>query len=184
MRLALVLALALAALMSWTAPATAQINGPHVFLGFTSATFQGDQGVLTYHGACAAEFPNSRMCTSIEILQTPESPTGLSGTAWVQPTFQPTGTTSAVDASGVSTSSQSGTCAGWRTNTGYGLIVDSDGRFQAGTTPTLCSDFRSIACCGPPIQVSEGDLNQDGVVNLVDDTIMRRMLAGLPVYLP
>ena len=27
---------------------------------------------------------------------------------------------------------------------------------------------------------SEGDLNQDGVVNLVDNVILRRMLAGLP----
>ena len=35
-----------------------------------------------------------------------------------------------------------------------------------------------VACCGPPIQASEGDLNQDGVVNLVDDTIMRPDAGG------
>ena len=30
---------------------------------------------------------------------------------------------------------------------------------------------------------SQGDLNSEGVVNVVDEAIFRRMLAGLPVWL-
>ena len=83
------LVITLAVALLWPATSFAQINVPHVFLGFTAAMFDGDQGVLTYHQACAAEFTNSRMCASKEILQSPTTPSGLSGTAWVQPTFSP-----------------------------------------------------------------------------------------------
>ena len=34
-------------------------------VGFTSATFDGSQGVLGFTLACQAEFPGSRMCTSV-----------------------------------------------------------------------------------------------------------------------
>ncbi len=159
----------------------AQINVPHVFLGFTTATFDGGQGIFTYHAACAAEFPNSRMCTSQEILTSPTTPTGLAGDAWVQPSFVP-GVQSA-DACGVeSSSSVFFTCRGWSFSaSGSGLTVDASGRF-GGVGVAICDVARSISCCGPPISVSQGDLNQDGVVNLVDEVILRRMLAGLPVF--
>ena len=65
------LVITLVAALLWPATSFAQINVPHVFLGFTAATFDGAQGIFTYQGACAAEFPNSRMCTSVEILQSP-----------------------------------------------------------------------------------------------------------------
>ena len=42
----------------------------------------------------------------------------------------------------------------------------------------------NIACCGPPVEVSEGDLKGDGIVNIVDEAIFRRLLAGLSVWLP
>ncbi len=39
-------------------------------MGFTTATFQGGEGILGFTKACQAEFPETRMCTSVEVMQT------------------------------------------------------------------------------------------------------------------
>ena len=40
---------------------------------------------------CQAEFPESRMCTSAEVLETVTVPVSLAGEAWVRPSFRPVG---------------------------------------------------------------------------------------------
>ena len=68
-------------------------------VGFTSTTHTGDEGVLRFTLACQAEFAGSRMCSSQEVLDTTDVPSGLGGYAWVRTTFQPTGSLK-LDASG------------------------------------------------------------------------------------
>lgn len=70
-----------------TSTASTQINTESVLVGFTSATFQGDTGYLGFTTACEAEFPNTRMCASEEVIGTRRIPEGLAGTAWVRPVF-------------------------------------------------------------------------------------------------
>lgn len=43
-------------------------------VGFSSASYDGYQGILTYTLACQADFPDSRMCTSAEIMQSTNIP--------------------------------------------------------------------------------------------------------------
>jgi hypothetical protein len=54
-------------------------------VGFTSASFVGDQGVWGFLVHCQAEFPNSRMCYGQEVVDTVAISAGLTGDAWVRP---------------------------------------------------------------------------------------------------
>ncbi len=57
-------------------------------VGFTEATYQGDATLFGLTGACKVDFPASRMCSSVEILETsdPDAAVGLvDRVAWVRP---------------------------------------------------------------------------------------------------
>ena len=54
-------------------------------VGFTSTAHLGNEGVLAFTLACQADFADSRMCTSVEVMQTVNVPSGLSSDAWVRP---------------------------------------------------------------------------------------------------
>jgi hypothetical protein len=110
-------------------------------VGSTSATFTGIRGVLTYTLACQDEFPASRMCNSVEVLETVSVPDNLAAFAWVRPSFQPL--PSFTDASGVTRGNADAfSCRGWR-GSGSGLAVETNGSFL-----TLGCDIpRAIACC-------------------------------------
>jgi hypothetical protein len=113
-----------------------------VLVGFTSTTHLGDTGVLGFTQACQAEFSDSRMCTSVEVMETVDVPGGLSGDAWVRP-VNLTGRDSfgfGFDASGVSGRS----CDGWNNqSTVLGLSVSGSGQFGVGQ----CSTPLAVACC-------------------------------------
>jgi hypothetical protein len=126
-------------------------------VGFTSAAFTADVGVFGFTLACQAELSGSRMCTSKEVVETTDIPSGLTGTAWVRPSFAPVGWGSAsvlalLDASGVPGVIGGGadgplSCTGWsQASTTSGLTVDSDGRFKASP---CSSGVHSVACCAP-----------------------------------
>lgn len=83
-------------------------------VGFTSATFVGDEGVLGFTLACQAQFAGSRMCSSAEVMNTVDVPAGLSSLAWVRPSFVSISGTQALDASGIYDSGDDLTCRGWR----------------------------------------------------------------------
>ena len=56
-------------------------------VGFTAATFTGDQGVFGFTAACQLEFSGSRMCLVNEAITTTTIPTFGVGTenAWIEP---------------------------------------------------------------------------------------------------
>ncbi len=113
-----------------------------VLVGFTSTTHLGDTGVLGFTQACQAEFSNSRMCTSVEVMETVNVPAGLGGTAWVQPVvLGASGTSVGTDVSGI----RGETCGGWSSNNtiGAGLTVSGSGQFGIGG----CGTQKPVACC-------------------------------------
>lgn len=118
--------------------AHAQTN-PYQLVGFTSATFTGDTGVLGFTQSCQAQFgAAARMCTSLEVSQTVVVPSGLSGDAWVLPRAD------------VASATENESCNGWSAQSGAqgsitGLAVDASGGFPGGR----CDIARSVSCCAP-----------------------------------
>jgi hypothetical protein len=124
------------------------------YVGVTSGTFDGAQGIIIFNHACHADHPGSRMCTSEEFIETLNSPiAGSSGErAWIRPEFKPVaygGTSSratVVDASGIGTDSGGFTCQAWADPSYYGLTVElAVGSFQLRS----CEEVRKVACCIP-----------------------------------
>ena len=126
-----------------------------VLVGFTSTTHLGDTGVLGFTQACNAEFSDSRMCTSVEVMETVDVPGGLSGNAWVRPValFADSSSSEATDASGQFSSS----CSGWSNTFGSGLSVSGSGQFGGRDCEPFFSDedcpspegcaVQKVACC-------------------------------------
>ena len=137
------------------APASADeaARTTHELVGFTTATFTCDQGVLGFTLACQAEFgSDTRMCNSVEVMRTVNVPAGLSGTAWVRPVLTGIGA-AAVDASGEPHNPIHLTCRGWSNSFFAGLSVDANGKFL-----TLVGiSTLSVSCCGP---IPEADRSQ------------------------
>ena len=154
-------------------------TGRFQLVGFTTTTHLGNTGVLGFTAACQAEFPESRMCSSQEILSTTVLPSSLSGKAWVQPTILPGDVNNVIDASGVRSNVFGISCDGWSTIGFTGLTVDGGGSFNSSLA--ACVIPRSVSCCAVVPDLSEGDVNGDGFVNVVDVVVIRRFLAGLPV---
>jgi hypothetical protein len=134
------------------------------FVGFTTDTFNGGQGVVTYANACRQDYPGSWMCTSEEFLNTRVYPSA-SGSGWIRPTPVPmaaaAGSGIAVgkefvgvqDASGVIAHRGFGfagiSCRGWSDGTANnefkGLNVNAQGKYDASN----CDSVRAVACCAP-----------------------------------
>ena len=66
-------------------------------VGASTEEVTGDVGVFGMTLACQADFPVSRMCTSEEVMNTVTVPLGQSDSAWVRPSFQPTGASPAMN---------------------------------------------------------------------------------------
>lgn len=47
---------------------------PFQLVRFTRATFTGGEGVINFTRWCQAEFPGSRMCSSVEVMETTDVP--------------------------------------------------------------------------------------------------------------
>jgi hypothetical protein len=110
--------------------------------GFTSARYTGDfNGIFNTTAACQAKFgPDTRMCTSNDVMNTLNIPGGMSGEAWVRP-VSVDGT---VDASGIS--SVSGlNCTLWNSSSGSasGLVTNGNGWFWV----RACDSHLAVACC-------------------------------------
>jgi hypothetical protein len=130
-------------LLLFATAATAQ------YVGVTTETFDGGQGVITYNRACHAAHPGSRMCTSQEIMSTVNPPVaGSPGeVAWVRPVYQPTSTTYLIDVSGQLYIS---TCEGWSEapNSNNGFVVQLDtGSFYSQLMQ--CNIPNKVTCCIP-----------------------------------
>ncbi len=130
--------------------ASGDCPAPFQLVGFTAATFTGGQGVLGFSRACQVEFLGSRMCTSTEVMETTTIPSGLTGEAWVRPSFSPVASgvdRTALDASGVSNDFQLFSCRGWNASdvSSFGLGVNATGGFRLLT----CITPQAVACCAP-----------------------------------
>lgn len=129
-------------------------------VGFTTATTEGDAGVLGMTGLCQAEYPGSRMCNTVEIAETRVVPSsGLAGTAWVRPVFNGGGFEAVV---GVKNEELA--CRGWSDDTGKGILVDATGAFTQGTIPEGCSNLHAVSCCACTSSVIGGD-GSDGALS-------------------
>ena len=128
-----------------------EIKFHHV--GVTSTTSTGGVGIGALNNACDATFPGSRMCTTVEIMETTPFPAGVQRGAWVRPLI--IGLDSQrqlLDASGFhefpTIVGEGLSCRGWQSSSaqhGGMEVVGSTGLFTA----TSCSDSRPAACCAP-----------------------------------
>jgi len=139
----------LSLIAAFATSAGAQTVKQFQLVGFTEAALSADIGVIGFTEACQAEFGASRMCSSVEVMQTVDMPV-LSGstTAWVVPVAQPGSSSGGVvvDASGVEGQQGYGlSCKGWSSphTASHGLIVDGKGRFDE----VSCSQTKRVACC-------------------------------------
>ena len=135
-------------------PASGQQVKEFQIVGFTTATTDGDVGVLGLSALCAAEFEASRVCSSLEAIRTAELPTIASvDWAWITASLQPAvpgstaapGQTIGTDASGVTRDPNTFSCRGWKTAIGadFGLGISPSGKFDELT----CDIARPVACC-------------------------------------
>jgi len=118
------------------------------FVGFSTDTFDGSQGVITYTRACQQDFPDSRMCTTEEFLNTTDYPeVESSGFGWIRPVVAAAYVATAsniVDVSGFSADVLASSCNGWRTTSAHGLYIDGKGRISNET----CEAIMPVSCCG------------------------------------
>ena len=119
-------------------------------VGYTLAQVPGDVTRLGLNRACQAEFPESRLCSSVEIMETVSTGAAIgliNGPAWVRAVPRTmTGYPSIVGASGaVRSGSFSINCGQWSSvEQGlFGLTVNESGAFRFDT----CSAPRDVACC-------------------------------------
>ncbi len=141
------------ALGGWAAPAAAQVcTKQFQLVGFSSSTLNGNAGVFAMTKACQEDFPESRMCTSEEVMNTVTIPSITAQNAWVRPAIRSIGTGGVAvlaDASGRDSGIQAGsdpsdlTCRGWTDNGFQGLTVTTSGGF----VPQVCTARRPVACC-------------------------------------
>jgi len=130
-----------------------------VWVGNTTAEgFSGADGIVSRNIHCHASFPGSRMCTSVEVAETPNPP-NVTFRAWVRPVFAPhvmLPNTENIDRSvmdeilGVVVPTGSLNCSGWGHggSTQTGLIV-SPGYLGSTISTFACDAFFAVACCAP-----------------------------------
>jgi len=114
-------------------------------VGFTFQDYDGDLGgVFGATQKCQLDFADSRMCTTLEVLDTVKIPVALAGEAWVRLIAASSGR----DISGVNVGSSH--CALWTSLTTQGgnlsgLAVTVEGELVVRD----CALRSSIACCAP-----------------------------------
>jgi len=117
------------------------------FVGFSSTQLNGGAGLFGMSVACQADFgPDSRMATSLEIVESTSQPTLAPSYAWVRPanvTAVPVGNTYVlIDYSGAA-SSTGLNCNAWSTGGGNtGLTVLPNGGFRSRP----CDQIYPAAC--------------------------------------
>jgi hypothetical protein len=137
-RVLLVAALVLSSLVITGAQSKSPLSG---FLGFSSGTINGGQGMLQMHGVCQLEFGSSaRLCTSKEFWLSPNATAPATVSAWLHPIPFSSGGS---DFSGGTPES----CNGWRDGTSNlnGLVVNTAGKPDI----SRCDLQSCVACCVP-----------------------------------
>jgi len=124
------------------------------FVGYSSATTTGVVGIQQMHATCQADFPQSRMCSSQEILDSPSLPPAPGPPpyerAWIAPSIRgavagPDGAR-VVDASGLEANADAVSCDAWRSFT-HGLTYTPNGGTANSISTLSCSTAVPVACC-------------------------------------
>jgi len=119
------------------------------FQGFSSGTSTGGVGLITLGNLCSSSFTGSHVCSTQEFSTSSYSgASGLSGSAWIQPTVLPTAVSYLVTevVTGLNTRPEYFTCEGWAESSSVndkGLTVSAEGKF----TIQACSLSLAVACC-------------------------------------
>jgi hypothetical protein len=122
------------------------------FVGFSTASTTGNLGITGMHELCQADYTDSRMCSSQEILDStrlPPAGTLVPSYSWIAPSIrgglfdgvQPL----AIDASGESNGPGDLSCNAW-TNTGASGLAYSP-RSYISIRSYSCSLSMPVACC-------------------------------------
>ena len=114
-------------------------------VGFTSGTYTGGLGLLEFARLCQQEFPGSRMCTTKEVADSANIPTGIpTGNAWVRPLILRGDLVYDLTTGFSTTQSANMTCRFWTDNATYnGMVVSHTGGFGS----IGCDINNHIACC-------------------------------------
>ena len=129
-------------------PATAQTTKQFQLVGFTTNTVPADSGYIGMTKACQLEFEASRMCTTLEVIETVAIP-GLPAneSAWVRPISLGFEGLNLFEVSGaaIDTINQM-TCDGWgptSNTTPTGLAITDKGI----VAKVSCTVPKPVACC-------------------------------------
>jgi hypothetical protein len=148
--------------LSWNVQGPAGPAGPPGAPGSGAPNFQlvgisvrplpGGAGIGELNRTCSERFPGSRMCTTLEVMNTPDPPLPLFTVGWVRPVFvgfDDAG--NAIDASGRQGHPEEQlTCnvwAGGPGSTGTVVLGTSNANAYLGLQP--CDVAHSTACCAP-----------------------------------
>jgi len=177
---ALPICFSVVAVLGLASVASAQTVKAFQMVGFTSANLDGGKGVAVLSRECQLDFAASRMCTSIEVMNSVVIPEGTSE-AWVRPVYSPfsagIGERRVLDATGHMDSGDGAlSCEGWSRNSSgiNGLTVDGSGVFRSRP----CNSGRRVACCAlipvpePPTSMLRG--------GAVASLAAARLLVGRP----
>ncbi len=155
-------------------PVNAQAPAPFQFVGFSSNTFNGGQGVLTYRNACQVDFgAQARMCKTNEFLDsvTPPSPAPGPLVGWIRPTRVDVLATYGFDSESLlrgdngNEPASNFNCKAWSDGgSNFGLTADHLGKITQAT----CTQVLPIVCCKPiPVpEPSASLLNGSGIAAL------------------
>jgi len=113
-------------------------SGLFKFVGFSTGTINGGQGMLQMHALCQVDYGSTaRMSTSKEFWLSPNATAPTTAPAWLHPS----------DPTNHDFSSPNASCTGWTNGTSdqNGLVVDTAGK------PGLsrCDFQRPVACAAP-----------------------------------
>ncbi len=131
-------------------------------VGISSAEVKGNEGVLELNTACSAEFPGSRMCTTVEIMHS-DGQLPRRSIAWVNPVpetpqvvVMPDGTLKTILSEKVlgTVAHVNGNFVGSISCRGFsnhgtattGIGITDDGAFVRSLD---CNVARPVSCCGP-----------------------------------
>ena len=125
-------------------------SGNMELVGFTTATTTPNVGLFALTQLCQAEYLDSRMCTTEEVMKTVNIPVLPDDTvAWIQPIIVSQYNEVVRDISGIGlrTGSSYLSCAGWSVSYlgDYSLNISNLGIIGYSS----CANTHPVACCAP-----------------------------------
>ncbi len=117
-------------------------------VGATTVEFHGGGGIMNYNRYCRLQFPESRMCTSTEVMETSSVEAGIYG--WIRPVIVGVDAQGNVyDVSGISAApSETLTCQGWfnygPNNSGLAMA-----NYFGSIRKSPCDVHQPVVCCAP-----------------------------------